>query len=195
MLRSILGSESRERVLAFLVNNREGYATEIVRSSGLDLYAVQKQCEKFEADGVLQSRVVGRVRVYAFNPEYPLLPELKNLIEKALADEAAVQSASTPAPLPESFRSYFRDYSFKDLSWPEDRELIIRRLLTDGSWDAIRWLRRRIGDDGLRKWLISHQGRGLSPRQIRFWSLLLALPKLQADCWVRAARSAPWSRR
>ena len=191
----MFGSDSRERILTFLVSNQEGYASEIARTSGLDLFAVQKQLEQFEADGLLQSRPVGRMRVYVFNPKYPLLQELKDLIEKALANQSASRSVRTSASLPKSFRSYFWDYSFKDISWPKDSDLIIRRLLTNGSWESIQWLRKRIGDEELRRWLIVHQARGLSPRQIRFWSLVLGLPKLRVETWTRTARSSPWGER
>jgi DNA-binding transcriptional ArsR family regulator len=195
MLRSILGSDSRERILTILVGNRESYASEIARTSGLDLFAVQKQLEQFESDGILQSRQVGRMRVYTFNPKYPLLKELKDLIEKALILQDGSNTDQKPVSLPKSFRNTFWDYSFKDLSWPKDRDLIIRRLLTDGSWEAITWLRKQIGDNGLRRWLVAHQARGLSPRQIRFWSLVLELPRLQAEALTRKARSSPWSKR
>ena len=171
MLRSFLGSNSRERILTFLASNREGYASEIAHTSGLDLFAIQKQLQQFETDELLQSHPVGRMRVYSFNSKYPLLKELKSLIEKALANQSSLGSKRTSASLPKSLQRYFWDYSFKDLSWRKDRDLIIRRLLTDGSWESIQWLRKRIGDDSLQRWLIAHQARGLSPRQIRFWSL------------------------
>jgi len=195
MLRSILGSDSREHILTFLVSNQEGYASEIASTSGLKLFAIQKQLEQFEKDGLLQSRPMGRMRVYSFNPKYPLLKELKSLVEKALANQSSLMSKRSSAPLPKSLQKYFWDYSFEDFSWSKDRDLIIRRLLTDGSWDSILWLRKRIGDDSLRKWLIAHQARGLSPRQIRFWSLVLHLPKLQVEAWTRTARSSSWGQR
>jgi len=195
MLRSLLGSESRERILTFLVDNQEGYASEIAHTSGLDLFAVQKQLQQFEVERLLQSRPVGRMRVYSFNLKYPLLKELKSLVEKALADQSSLESEQTSVSLSKSLQKYFWDYSFKDLSWSKDRDLIIRRLLTDGSWKSILWLRKRIGDDSLRRWLITHQARGLSPRQIRFWSLVLDLPKLRVETWAQTARSSPWSQR
>lgn len=195
MLRSLFGSGSRERTLTFLVCNQEGYASEIAHASGLDLFAVQKQLQQFETDGLLQSHPVGRMRVYSFNSKYPLLKELKSLVEKALANQSSVESEQTSASLPKSLQKYFWDYSFKDLSWSKDRDLIIRRLLTDGSWESILWLRKQIGDDSLRRWLITHQARSLSPRQIRFWSLVLDLPKLRVEAWTQTARSSPWSQR
>ena len=195
LLPSIFGSESSAGVLAFLAAYQEGYASEIARYIDIDLYAVQKQLEKFEACGLLRSRTDGRVRVYAFNPQYPVGGELKSLIEKTASLEANLEQAGSSTPLPEDLRDYFWDYPFDELSWEANRDLIIRRLLTNGSWEAITWLRRKLGDGNLRKWLIAHQGRGLSPRQLRYWSLVLKLSKRQTNAWSRAAQANPWSRR
>jgi len=85
MLQPLLGSESSERVLVFILARDEGYATEIARFYDADLYAIQKQLEKLELGGVLVSFTVGRTRLYAFNPRYPFLKELKALLEKALS--------------------------------------------------------------------------------------------------------------
>ncbi len=97
--------------------------------------------------------------------------------------------------MPSWLSAYFWDYSFGELSWEADRDLIIRRLLTEGSWDAVTWLRQHLGDDGLRHWLIAHRGRGLSPRQLSFWSLILNLPHQQVAGWMNISRNSPWSRR
>lgn len=83
VLQPLLGSENSERVLIFLLARNEGYATEIARFFSAPLYAVQAQLEKLEAGGVLVSRLVGRTRLYTFNPRYPFLTELKGLLEKA----------------------------------------------------------------------------------------------------------------
>jgi hypothetical protein len=85
MLEPILGSESSERVLIFILARNQGYATEIARFFGSKLYAIQKQLDKFELGGVLVSRTAGRTRLYEFNPRYPFLKELKSLLEKALS--------------------------------------------------------------------------------------------------------------
>jgi len=84
MLQAILGSENIERVLIFVLARNEGYATEIARFFGTDLFGIQTQLEKLEIGGVLFSRTAGRTRLYAFNPRYPFLQELKDLLEKAL---------------------------------------------------------------------------------------------------------------
>lgn len=84
MLEAIVGSKSSEQVFVFLIARESGYATEIARFFDADLYAIQKQLERLENNEVLVSRNVGRTRVYQFNPRYPFLDELKNLLEKVL---------------------------------------------------------------------------------------------------------------
>lgn len=85
MLEPLLGSESCERVLIFILARNEGYGTEIANFFEIDLFAIQQQLNKLELGGVLVSRKVGRTRMFTFNPRYPFLNELKNLLEKALS--------------------------------------------------------------------------------------------------------------
>ncbi len=141
------------------------------------------------------SHTAGRRRVYTYDPHYPLLRPLQLLIRRALREPAAFVPGHGSSPLPQSLREYFWDTPFDQLSWERDRDLVIRRVLTAGSWDTIFWLRRQAGDAALRDWLIAHRGRGLTGRQLRFWSLVLKVPRRQANAWVEAARSGPWSRR
>lgn len=97
--------------------------------------------------------------------------------------------------LPEQLRPFFWDYDFSKLSLTRDQNLIIRRILSDGSWDAVRWLRKKLGDQELREWLINHRGRGLSPRQLRFWGLLYNLPARHVNQWVKTAQTGVWDKR
>lgn len=85
MLTALLGTENSERVLIFLLARNEGYAREIAQLFDTNLYAIQRQLEKLEAGGVLVSRTAGRTRLYQFNPRYPFLNELRQLVEKALS--------------------------------------------------------------------------------------------------------------
>jgi len=97
--------------------------------------------------------------------------------------------------LPEQLRPLFWDYVFSQLSLVKDRDLIIRRVLSNGSWDAVRWLRKRFSDRQLREWLIVHHGRGLTVRQLRFWGVLYDLPKRQVNQWVKIAQTGVWGKR
>ena len=84
MLESLLGSRNRERVLVFILAREEAYAREIARFFRTDLYGVQRQLDHLESGGVLVSRRAGRTRLYMFNPRYPFLKELKELLEKTI---------------------------------------------------------------------------------------------------------------
>jgi hypothetical protein len=77
----------------------------------------------------------------------------------------------------------------------KDRDMIIRRVLSNGSWDAVCWLRKEVGDQELREWLIAHNGRGLTARQLRFWALLYDLPIRQVNRWVQRAQNSVWGQR
>ncbi len=83
MIEPILGSENAERVLVFLNVRSMGNASEIAKFFDVSLSTIQNQLAKFENGGVLVSFLEGRTRVFQFNPRYPFLPELKDLLDKA----------------------------------------------------------------------------------------------------------------
>lgn len=85
MLEALLGSINRERVLVFLHARGEGYAREIARFFKTALDPIQKQLERLEFGGILYSRTAGKTRVYALNPRYPFLAELKAILDKGLS--------------------------------------------------------------------------------------------------------------
>lgn len=85
MIEVLLGSQNAERVLIYIFTRDEGYAREIARFFNADLKSIQNQLDKFETGGVLVSREVGKTRPYVFNPRYPFLNELRNLLEKTLS--------------------------------------------------------------------------------------------------------------
>lgn len=104
--------------------------------------------------------------------------------------------SSTPmADLPGCVQSLFWEYDATALTWEADRDLIIRRVLTAGNWDAVTWLRDRLGDAGLRTWIERHRGGGLSPRQLRFWELVLDLSPGDVTAWIETARTSAWEAR
>ena len=85
MLEPLLGSKSAEKVLMFISARGGGYAREMSRFFGIDLDPIQKQLDKLELGGILVSSAKGRTRIYAFNPRYPFLSELRQLLDRALA--------------------------------------------------------------------------------------------------------------
>lgn len=85
MLESLFGSVSRERVLLFIYARGEGYPRDIARFFSTDLTPIQRQLDVLERGGILASRLAGRTRIYTFDPRYPLLEQVKALLEKALS--------------------------------------------------------------------------------------------------------------
>lgn len=97
--------------------------------------------------------------------------------------------------LPESLRPLFWDCDFDTLSWEENGSFLIRRIVVSGGWEAVQWLRREIGDAGLRGWILERRGRGLSPPQLRFGELILDLDKTEVDRWLAERKGDPWHER
>ena len=85
MLEGIFGNASAEKVLLYLEQYGEGYATAMARSfDGLTLNMAQRQLERFERAGALTSTLLGRTRLYTWNTRYPFRAELRALLAKAL---------------------------------------------------------------------------------------------------------------
>lgn len=84
MLEALFSSNNKERILLYLTVREEGYAREIARFLGSSLAPIQNQLDTLERGGIVFSRSLGRTRMYAFDPRYPLLSELKALLDKTL---------------------------------------------------------------------------------------------------------------
>jgi hypothetical protein len=83
VLEVVFGSKTAERVLLYLHNYEEGYALGIAKVFACALNGVQKQLRRLEVGGVLVSRLVGRTRVYTWNPRYPFRTPLRGLLAAA----------------------------------------------------------------------------------------------------------------
>lgn len=108
--------------------------------------------------------------------------------------QQGVGSVHSPR-LPAKLRALFWDYDFAALTWGDDCDLIIGRVLAAGNWEAVTWLRSRVGDRALRDWIEQHQGRGLSPQQLYFWELVVGLPHRQVNRWLAAEGRQIWQER
>ena len=84
MLEALFESEKKEKILFYIYSHGDGYAREIARTFQFNLNTVQNQLSKLESNGVLYSRLKGRVRLFGLNPRYPFNKELAALLKKAM---------------------------------------------------------------------------------------------------------------
>ena len=85
MLEGIFGNASAEKVLLYLEQHEEGYATAIARTfDNLSLNMAQRQLERFERAGALVSSLHGRTRLYTWNPRSTFRRELRALPRRPL---------------------------------------------------------------------------------------------------------------
>lgn len=84
VLKGVLRAETQEKILIYLLCRESGYASAISQFYGASPNAVQKQLVRLEEDGVLVSRLIGRLRDYQLNPRNAFLTPLKGLLKEAL---------------------------------------------------------------------------------------------------------------
>ena len=84
VLKGILRAETQEKVLIYLLLRGGGYGKSIAEFYGAPTNPIQKQLARLEADGVVVSQLIGKVRNYELNPRYPFLDPLKQLLKAAI---------------------------------------------------------------------------------------------------------------
>lgn len=85
---SPFGAPTRTRVLVALSLLRSSYPRELARLMDASLTGVLKGLASLERDGLIVGRLIGRSRVYTFNPAYFARTELSRYVTKlAEADE------------------------------------------------------------------------------------------------------------
>ena len=85
MLESIFGNATMEKILFFIFTYRNGYARQMANSFDIPVNGIQQQLLRLENGGVLVSQMIGKTRLYQFNPIFPFIDELKRLLEKAIS--------------------------------------------------------------------------------------------------------------
>ena len=84
MIKSIFGSLSRERILAFIAAREQGYALEITDFWECSAMPIKRELNNLEASGVLTSKIYGKTVVYSMNPRYFIRNELTTLLLKLI---------------------------------------------------------------------------------------------------------------
>ena len=84
MLEPILGNSTIEKILFTLESYGQAYPLGLSKMFNIPVNGIQQQMDRLENGGVIVSSMVGRTRLYKFNPRYPFLKELKELIKRAM---------------------------------------------------------------------------------------------------------------
>jgi hypothetical protein len=83
MLEALCGSRSVQKILLFLFVNNRCYGTQLARLLNTPLTPIQKALTRLEEGGIIMSHSEGKTRLYQFNPTFPLLGELEQLLKRA----------------------------------------------------------------------------------------------------------------
>lgn len=83
MLEGLFGNIIVEKIFFTLNIYGEAYPFGMSKIFNEPVNRVQQQLKRLENGGIVVSRLMGKVRMYTFNPRYPFLKELKYLVSKA----------------------------------------------------------------------------------------------------------------
>jgi hypothetical protein len=92
--------------------------------------------------------------------------------------------------IPVALRTLFWDVDPVDIRLLEHADYVIERVMTRGTWEAMRWLRTAFSDEQLRGFL-AKRGQILPPRERAYWHLVLDVPLLQVQGGGRPAWAGP----
>ena len=106
-------------------------------------------------------------------------------------------SPSAAGDLPAAVTDLLWDVVAGEVRLPRHRDFLIGRILARGTWAAVDWLRRELGDGAIAAYLERTRGRCVSQRQLRFWELVLGLDGAAVSRWIanRQGGSMLWDRR
>jgi len=76
------------------------------------------------------------------------------------------------AALPDDVARLLWDIDLERLDADRDRSLVFERVMARGTWEAMKWLRRRYPATALADFVRSRGPRVLSPRDLAYWALV-----------------------
>lgn len=84
MLESLFGNKVVEKILFYLLVYQNGYARGMARVFQIPVNGILQQLKRLEDGSIITGQNKGKIRLYQFNPQYPFLPDLKNLLQTAI---------------------------------------------------------------------------------------------------------------
>lgn len=83
MLEGIFGNRTAEKVLMHIFHYHEIHAAAIAKDYSISEHQVRNQLERFENANVLTSKVIGKARVFSYNPKSPYTGLIQEMIKIA----------------------------------------------------------------------------------------------------------------
>jgi hypothetical protein len=74
--------------------------------------------------------------------------------------------------LPEAVIRLLWDVNVPELDLDRDRSLVLERVMSRGTWEAMKWLRRHYSLATLAEFVRTRGRRVLAPRDLAYWSLI-----------------------
>ncbi len=99
MLKELFGNNTIEKICFFLLMNKTCYGALLSKVFDVPVSSIQKGLERLEYGGIVVSVMVGKTRVYQFNPRWPFLKEFEMFLKKAysfLPEEMRLQYYERP---------------------------------------------------------------------------------------------------
>jgi hypothetical protein len=118
MLEVLCGNKNIQKVLLFLFVNGKCYGTQLHHLLQSSLTPIQKALLRLEKGGVILSNYEGKTRLYQFNPAYPLLPELEQLLKKAY---------TLLAPQEKKLYSFIEREKYTPRAGPEKNDQVLQK--------------------------------------------------------------------
>lgn len=82
-LEGLCGNRNIQNILFFLFVNQKCYGNQLQKALKTSLTPIQNALLRLEKGGIIMSSYEGKTRVYQFDPSFPLLEELEQLLRKA----------------------------------------------------------------------------------------------------------------
>ena len=92
-------------------------------------------------------------------------------------------------------KSLIWEYDFGRIDPVRELELVIKRILSHGSVEDLRWLRKTLGDEEVEAFLLRSKGRGIDRRRLRFYQVIFHLPSREVDLWLKDPARKIWDDR
>lgn len=83
MFEALFGNRNIQKILLFLFVNNKCYGSQLQLLLKSPLTPLQKALHRLEKGGIITSSYEGKTRLFQFNPSFPLLFELQQLLKKA----------------------------------------------------------------------------------------------------------------